>query len=374
ANSATIQIYARVRPPRKTAGANSLPRAAPSRSPHPPEPEPFSSRYTIFPPSNPGSDDPKDPSRFPHLHFDVPKDADAGIVNNTKDSFDFRFDAVFDRDASQEEVFDVVAKPVVQSVLEGYNGTVFAYGQTGSGKTFTITGGATRYADRGIIPRSLQHVFAEVARHPESEFDVHIAYLEIYNEQGYDLLGENIADAAVESLARETRRLEDLPKVSLHPDPSDPSSFQLRNLAWHAAPTLPSALNLLFLGDTNRMIAETPMNPSSSRSHCVFMVQVVRRQTGGGTGTVRRGKLCLVDLAGSERISRTSLAGSTLLREARSINLSLHHLEQCIVALHEKSLGRRDHVPYRNSVLTCMLKDSLGGNCRTVMVATVVGE
>ncbi|KAJ3338898.1 Kinesin- protein 6, partial [Gonapodya sp. JEL0774] len=267
--------------------------------------------------------------------FDLPKDPEHGLVNNSKDSFDFRFDGVFDHNASQDEVFDVVAKPVVMSVLDGYNGTVFAYGQTGSGKTFTITGGAARYADRGIIPRALQAVFAEIERRgrvraspggrsraglargqppggslhsddpdsdpdpdpdPEPEPDpdttpssyhVHVAYLEIYNEQGYDLLGADVASADVEDLAGQARRLEDLP---------------------------------------------------------------------------------------SERISRTSLSGATLLREARLINLSLHHLEQCIVALHEKAQGKRDHVPYRNSVLTCVLMDSLGGNCRTVMVATVVGD
>lgn len=119
------------------------------------------------------------------------------------------------------------------------------------------------------------------------------------------------------------------------------------------------------------MIAETPSNPSSSRSHCIFIISVTSRST--SSDVVRRSKLHLVDLAGSERVARTGIGG-TLLKEAKYINLSLHYLEQVIVALHEKSIGKRSHIPYRNSMMTSVLRDSLGGNCKTTMIATCAVE
>ena len=131
------------------------------------------------------------------------------------------------------------------------------------------------------------------------------------------------------------------------------------------------ALNLLFVGDTNRMIAETPSNPSSSRSHCIFIITISSRQEGGDI--LRRSKLHLVDLAGSERVARTGIGGN-LLKEAKYINLSLHYLEQVIIALQEKSASKRSHIPYRNSMMTSVLRDSLGGNCMTTMIATCAVE
>ncbi|XP_025103879.1 kinesin-like protein KIF6 isoform X2 [Pomacea canaliculata] len=151
-------------------------------------------------------------------------------------------------------------------------------------------------------------------------------------------------------------------KVTLLED-SD-QNIHLKNLTVHQANTEEEALNLLFLGDTNRMIAETPMNQASSRSHCIFTIHIVSRET--GSATIRRSKLHLVDLAGSERVSKTGVNGQ-ILTEAKYINLSLHYLEQVIVALSEKN---RQHVPYRNSLMTSVLRDSLGGNCMTTMIAT----
>jgi kinesin family protein 6/9 len=119
------------------------------------------------------------------------------------------------------------------------------------------------------------------------------------------------------------------------------------------------------------MIAETPSNPSSSRSHCIFIISVTSRTV--ASDVVRRSKLHLVDLAGSERVARTGIGGM-LLKEAKYINLSLHYLEQVIIALHEKSVGKRSHIPYRNSMMTSVLRDSLGGNCKTTMIATCAVE
>ncbi|KAJ3149071.1 Kinesin- protein 6 [Geranomyces variabilis] len=335
---ATIQIYARVRPVR----ANSKTQIS-------------SDRYWCNNPA--GNVDAS--SAPPRIGFRVPKDQAAGMINNQREAYDFRFDRIFDMDSGQEEVFDVVAKPVVLSVMDGYNGTIFAYGQTGSGKTFTITGGAERYADRGIIPRTLQFIFKEMQKRHDYHYELSVSYLEIYNEVAYDLLDDT----------REAKKLEDLPKVSLQED--DGGNIHLRNLSCITAKDEEEALNLLFIGDTNRMIAETPSNPASSRSHCLFIVTIMGRKE--GEDTIRRSKLHLVDLAGSERTSKTGINGM-LLKEAKYINLSLHYLEQVIIALHEKALGRRTHVPYRNSMMTSVLRDSLGGNCRTTMVATVAVE
>ncbi|XP_009203333.3 kinesin-like protein KIF6 isoform X3 [Papio anubis] len=239
------------------------------------------------------------------------------------------------------------------SVLEGYNGTIFAYGQTGSGKTFTITGGAERYSDRGIIPRTLSYIFEQLQKDSSKMYTTHISYLEIYNECGYDLLDPR----------HEASSLEDLPKVTILEDPDQ--NIHLKNLTLHQATTEEEALNLLFLGDTNRMIAETPMNQASTRSHCIFTIHLSSKEP--GSATVRHAKLHLVDLAGSERVAKTGVGGH-LLTEAKYINLSLHYLEQVIIALSEK---HRSHIPYRNSMMTSVLRDSLGGNCMTTMIATL---
>uniref|UniRef100_A0A3B3QIB5 Kinesin-like protein n=1 Tax=Paramormyrops kingsleyae TaxID=1676925 RepID=A0A3B3QIB5_9TELE len=281
------------------------------------------------------------------LEFLVPRDLADGFVNNKKESYSFRFQKVFDQMSKQEEIFDNIAKPVVDSALAGYNGTIFAYGQTGSGKTFTITGGAKRYSDRGVIPRTLSYLYHS------KMYTTQISYLEIYNDVGYDLLDPRHGASA----------LDDLPKVTIMEDPDQ--NIHLRNLSIHQSGNEEEALNLLFLGDTNRMIAETPMNQASTRSHCIFTIHVCSREP--GSATLRRSKLHLVDLAGSERVAKTGMGGQ-LLTEAKYINLSLHYLEQVIIALSEKN---RSHIPYRNSMMTSVLRDSLGGNCMTTMIATV---
>nr|XP_008261093.1 kinesin-like protein KIF6 isoform X1 [Oryctolagus cuniculus] len=287
------------------------------------------------------------------LEIILPRDLADGFVNNKRESYKFKFQRIFDQDANQETIFVNIAKPVAESVLAGYNGTIFAYGQTGSGKTFTITGGAERYSDRGIIPRTLSYIFEQLQKDSSKVYTTHISYLEIYNECGYDLLDPR----------HEASSLEDLPKVTILEDPDQ--NIHLKNLSLHQATTEEEALNLLFLGDTNRMIAETPMNQASTRSHCIFTVHLSSKEP--GSATVRHAKLHLVDLAGSERVAKTGVGGQ-LLTEAKYINLSLHYLEQVIIALSEK---HRSHIPYRNSMMTSVLRDSLGGNCMTTMIATL---
>lgn len=283
----------------------------------------------------------------------------------------FQFDGVFDESVGQEDVFSAVASDAVDAVLAGFNACVFAFGQTGSGKTFTITGGAERYADRGIIPRALGRLFdAFASRSGDASFAAGVSYMEIYNETGYDLLGaigSGSGDGSVGDGAG-GRGLEELPRVTVLED--EAGGVHCRGLGVRPVSSESDALSLLFLGDTNRAIAETPLNPASTRSHCVFTLHVEARNAAPGAATVTRSKLHLVDLAGSERTGKTGASG-LLFREATHINRSLHYLEMVIGALGERG---RTHVPYRNSLMTSLLRDSLGGNCRTTMVATLSPE
>ncbi|EQC32016.1 hypothetical protein SDRG_10215 [Saprolegnia diclina VS20] len=294
------------------------------------------------------------------MEYNIPKDVASGLINNSRTNYKFKFDGLIGMTAKQEEVFDRIGRPCVENALSGFNSTIFAYGQTGSGKTFTITGGAERYDDRGIIPRSLSLIFEKMKKHPECQISAFISYLEIYNNQGYDLLNED---------HQNTKAIEDLPKVSMLED--EDGNCHLRNLSMHRVATEEDALNLLFLGDTNRAVSETSMNLESSRSHCIFTVSLESRKA--GSEVILRSKLHMVDLAGSERAHKTGAKGK-VLREAAYINTSLHYLEMVIVALHEKNTKGRTHIPYRNSMMTSVLRDSLGGNCKTVMVATASAE
>ncbi|CAH8430024.1 unnamed protein product [Schistosoma turkestanicum] len=295
-------------------------------------------------------------SKKPKITFECTRHAQQDeVVCNRKEFYNFQFDAIFNTKVGQDQVFSDVAKPVIEKALLGYNGTIFAYGQTGSGKTYTITGGVEKYSERGIIPRCLAYLFDHFEKDLSSEYTLKISYMEIYNEIGYDLL-----DSRHNNI---TTKLEDLPRVTLF-EHTEAGTVHLKNLSIHSASTVDEALNLLFMGDTNRIIAETPINEASTRSHCIFTIHITSQQH--GSSVLRRSKLHLVDLAGSERVYKSGLDG-TLLTEAKYINLSLHYLEQVIIALAER---QRTHVPYRNSMMTMMLRDSLGGNCMTSMIAT----
>lgn len=289
----------------------------------------------------------------------VPKNQSAGYVNNSKEAFNFSFNKVFEMATKQGEIFENVAKEVIDSALEGYNGTIFAYGQTGSGKTYTITGGAEHYEDRGIIPRTLAYIFSETSKKKDTFFEISVSYLEIYNNEGFDLLNEN----------HTSKNLHDLPKVI--PRETENEEIVLTGLSVHKAQNEEDALNLLFIGDTNRVVSETPKNDASTRSHCIFIIQIEAKLAGSDVKTVSR--LHLVDLSGSERVGKTGIEG-TLFKEATHINLSLHYLEHVIVCLNKRSLGENIHVPYRNSLLTLVLRDSIGGNCKTRMIANISAE
>uniref|UniRef100_A0A7N6BLG2 Kinesin-like protein n=1 Tax=Anabas testudineus TaxID=64144 RepID=A0A7N6BLG2_ANATE len=271
-------------------------------------------------------------------------------------SWSFRLEGVL-QDVSQEEVYARVCQPVVQGALDGYNGTVMCFGQTGAGKTYTMTGSTESYKQRGIIPRALQEVFREVEKRTEHSISVHLSYLEIYNETLVDLLSP----------------LQDSPQrpprgMVVMEEPG--RGVFIRDLSLHPVHSEEAALSLLFEGEMNRIIGSHAMNRNSSRSHCIFTLHIESRSQILSDAKYIASKLNLVDLAGSERLGKTGSEGQ-ILKEATYINKSLSFLEQAILALADH---RRDHVPFRQTKLTHALKDSLGGNCNTVLVANVYGE
>ena len=233
---------------------------------------------------------------------------------------------------------------------------MLVYGQTGAGKTYTMSGGQGNYKTRGCIPRSIQEIFTEVQRKPQQAFTIRLSYLEIYNEALFDLLAPG---GVTPEMAEELLIIDD-PKGGVH----------VKGLTVAVANTEEEAMNLFFEGETNRAIAEHQLNNQSSRSHCILTIHVESRSRVESADRVLSSKLNLVDLAGSERVSKTHSTGA-ILREAMYINKSLSFLEQCVNALTDRG---REHVPFRQSKLTHVLKDALGGNSKTTMIANIWGE
>mmetsp|Transcript_30218 Transcript_30218/g.77019 ORF Transcript_30218/g.77019 Transcript_30218/m.77019 type:complete len:778 (-) Transcript_30218:440-2773(-) len=261
----------------------------------------------------------------------------------------FTFDAVYDWNCTQKEIYEQTAKPIVNSVMEGYNGTIFAYGQTGTGKTHTMDGGASPEL-QGIIPRTFQHVFETVEGSSDAQWMVRASFLEIYNEEVRDLLSKD-------------------PKNKLEVKEHKDSGVYVKGLNAFVVKGVPELNNVLEVGKKNRSVGATLMNQDSSRSHCIFCITIETIDSGAANpdGHIRVGKLNLVDLAGSERQSKTGATGDRL-KEATKINLSLSALGNVISALVD---GKSGHIPYRDSKLTRLLQDSLGGNTKTVMVANM---
>uniref|UniRef100_A0A8C5LIZ7 Kinesin-like protein n=2 Tax=Jaculus jaculus TaxID=51337 RepID=A0A8C5LIZ7_JACJA len=262
----------------------------------------------------------------------------------------FTFDTVFGPESKQLDVYNLTARPIIDSVLEGYNGTIFAYGQTGTGKTFTMEGVRAVPELRGIIPNSFAHIFGHIAKaEGDTRFLVRVSYLEIYNEEVRDLLGKD-----------QTQRLE----VKERPD----VGVYIKDLSAYVVNNADDMDRIMTLGHKNRSVGATNMNEHSSRSHAIFTITIECSEKGvDGNVHVRMGKLHLVDLAGSERQAKTGATGQRL-KEATKINLSLSTLGNVISALVD---GKSTHVPYRNSKLTRLLQDSLGGNSKTMMCANI---
>lgn len=258
----------------------------------------------------------------------------------------FSFDCVMRQDVSQRDAFDRTGRPLLHKVLEGYNGCLFAYGQTGSGKTWTMQG-ETSGPNRGIIPLMCQELFQEIgASGSTKKFSVSCGALEIYNERVKDLFGDG-AD------------------LQLREDPG--RGVYVEGLTESLAASSEDVLGVIEKGQARRAVGKTNMNEHSSRSHAVVSLTITSNDTCdtiGETQTVS--KLNLIDLAGSERQKSTGAFGDRL-KEGAQINKSLSALGNVINALTDVKGGRR-HVPYRDSKLTRLLQDSLGGNSYTVMI------
>uniref|UniRef100_A0A8C6VE69 Kinesin-like protein n=1 Tax=Naja naja TaxID=35670 RepID=A0A8C6VE69_NAJNA len=261
----------------------------------------------------------------------------------------FTFDAVYDWSSKQFELYDETFRPLVDSVLQGFNGTIFAYGQTGTGKTYTMEGVRGDAEKRGVIPNSFDHIFTHISRSQNQQYLVRASYLEIYQEEIRDLLSKD-----------QSKRLE----LKERPD----TGIYVKDLSSFVTKSVKEIEHVMNVGNQNRSVGATNMNEHSSRSHAIFVITIECSEVGlDGENHIRVGKLNLVDLAGSERQSKTGAQGERL-KEATKINLSLSALGNVISALVD---GKSTHIPYRDSKLTRLLQDSLGGNAKTVMVANI---
>ncbi|XP_005346450.1 kinesin heavy chain [Microtus pennsylvanicus] len=253
------------------------------------------------------------------------------------------FDRVLPPNTTQEQVYSACAKQIVKDVLEGYNGTIFAYGQTSSGKTHTMEGKLHDPQLMGIIPRIAHDIFDHIYSMDENlEFHIKVSYFEIYLDKIRDLLDVSKTNLAVH---------EDKNRVPY-----------VKGCTERFVSSPEEVMDVIDEGKANRHVAVTNMNEHSSRSHSIFLINI--KQENVETEKKLSGKLYLVDLAGSEKVSKTGAEGA-VLDEAKNINKSLSALGNVISALAE---GTKTHVPYRDSKMTRILQDSLGGNCRTTIV------
>ncbi|XP_051877994.1 kinesin family member 4 [Pristis pectinata] len=266
----------------------------------------------------------------------------------------FSYDYVFDPCAEQEEVFNVTVDPLIQGIFKGYNATVLAYGQTGSGKTYsmggTYTSGQEGDPSVGVIPRVINMLFKIIERNLENDFALKVSYLEIYNEEILDLLDSS----------REKSQ------IHIREDPKE--GIKIVGLIEKKVNTAMDMVGCLEQGNSTRTVAATAMNSQSSRSHAIFTITVEQRKKSDKNYYIRS-KLHLVDLAGSERQKKTKAEGDRL-KEGININRGLLSLGNVISALGDEN-NRKGFVPYRDSKLTRLLQDSLGGNSHTLMIACV---
>ncbi|XP_024887827.1 kinesin-like protein Klp61F [Temnothorax curvispinosus] len=270
----------------------------------------------------------------------------------------FTFDKVFGPSSKQIDVYNAVVSPLLEEVLAGYNCTVFAYGQTSTGKTFTMEGVSNdptlhwqSDTKAGIIPRALSHLFDELRLLEAQEYTVRVSFLELYNEELFDLLSPS----------------DDASKIRLYEDATRKGSVIIHGLEEVTVHNKNEVYKILEKGSEKRQTAATLMNAHSSRSHTVFSITIhIKENNVDGEELLKTGKLNLVDLAGSENVGRSG-AVDRRAREAGNINQSLLTLGRVITSLVE----RAPHIPYRESKLTRLLQESLGGRTKTSIIATV---
>ncbi|KAK6204745.1 kinesin motor domain-containing protein, partial [Scheffersomyces amazonensis] len=261
----------------------------------------------------------------------------------------FVFDKLFDVNTSQNEVYHHTTRPLLDSILDGFNATVFAYGATGCGKTHTISG---TFQDPGVIFLTMKELYQKIENLSDTKIiDISLSYLEIYNETIRDLLNPEI----------------DHKKLILREDTN--SKISVSNLSTHKPQSVEEVMDLILTGNQNRTSSPTEANATSSRSHAVLQINVTQKSRTPDLSEAHTfATLSIIDLAGSERAAATKNRGIRL-SEGANINKSLLALGNCINALCDPR--RRNHVPYRDSKLTRLLKFSLGGNCKTVMIVCV---
>lgn len=244
----------------------------------------------------------------------------------------------------QQDIFDFSIRSTVDDILNGYNGTVFAYGQTGAGKSYTMMGSNIDDEEgRGVIPRIVEQMFASIMSSPSTiEYTVRVSYMEIYMERIRDLLAPQNDNLPVHEEKNRGVYVKGLLEIYV-------SSVQ-------------EVYEVMRRGGAARAVAATNMNQESSRSHSIFVITITQKNV--ETGSAKSGQLFLVDLAGSEKVGKTGASGQTL-EEAKKINKSLSALGMVINALTD---GKSSHIPYRDSKLTRILQESLGGNSRTTLI------
>ncbi|CAH8387306.1 unnamed protein product [Eruca vesicaria subsp. sativa] len=275
----------------------------------------------------------------------------------------FTFDKVFGPKAQQRSIYDQAIAPIVHEVLDGFSCTVFAYGQTGTGKTYTMEGGMRKKggdlpAEAGVIPRAVRHIF-ETLESQKADYSMKVTFLELYNEEVTDLLAQE------DSSRSSSDDKQNKKPVSLMEDGK--GCVVLRGLEEEVVYSANDIYALLERGSSKRRTADTLLNKRSSRSHSVFTITVhIKEESMGDEELIKCGKLNLVDLAGSENILRSGSRDGRA-REAGEINKSLLTLGRVINALVEHS----SHIPYRDSKLTRLLRDSLGGKTKTCIIATI---
>ncbi|KAL2508497.1 P-loop containing nucleoside triphosphate hydrolase superfamily protein [Forsythia ovata] len=273
----------------------------------------------------------------------------------------FLFDKVFGPSSQQKDLYDQAVCPIVFEVLEGYNCTIFAYGQTGTGKTYTMEGGARKKngefpSDAGVIPRAVRQIF-DILEAQNAEYSMKVTFLELYNEEITDLLAPEECSKFIDDKSKKPIALMEDGKGGVF----------VRGLEEEIVTTANEIYKILEKGSAKRRTAETLLNKQSSRSHSIFSITIhIKECTPEGEEMIKCGKLNLVDLAGSENISRSG-AREGRAREAGEINKSLLTLGRVINALVEHS----GHIPYRDSKLTRLLRDSLGGKTKTCIIATL---
>ncbi|XP_051486627.1 chromosome-associated kinesin KIF4A isoform X1 [Apus apus] len=267
----------------------------------------------------------------------------------------FTYDYVFDPSVEQEEVFSTAVAPLVQGVFKGYNATVLAYGQTGSGKTYSMGGTYTANQEDepsvGVIPRVIKLLFKEKEQRQDWEFILKVSYLEIYNEDILDLLCPSRERSS---------------QISIREDPKE--GIKIVGLTERNVTCAQDTVSCLEQGNNSRTVASTAMNSQSSRSHAIFTICIDQKKKSDKNNSFHS-KLHLVDLAGSERQKKTKAEGDRL-KEGININRGLLCLGNVISALGDEN-KKGGFVPYRDSKLTRLLQDSLGGNSHTLMIACV---